>query len=233
MRPNLNIEFEARWLAWLILALEAVLAEIYIFNCWWKNKKSIPRIVGFLLVGAFLTFCLLLVLPPIQIELFPLEDKIQYKITELSELRERLSQKQEEVTQLIYDYHNGIVKIKNEILDETQQKSITTYEQASRDSRVNYDLILIQRKQAYIQKLTEIEQRLKIGTYELEYLEREADDDLKMAKILRNKETENLVEEINRVIKKYMPDASNLVINIDDKGLQSPEEIWREIVRQR
>jgi len=157
------------------------------------------------------------------------EKKIQKKINEITDLRQRLEQKQQEVQDLFDLYQTGIRKIKQEILLEKYHRKIFTYEQAAQNSQIAYDLSLIQRKEAYIQKLKEINLRLQKGTNELLYLEREAQDDLEMVKVLNSNEAEALVTEINKVIQKYLPDAEKLVINIDEKTLPSPQQIWEQI----
>ncbi|MCX6745726.1 MAG: hypothetical protein NTX00_01775 [Candidatus Parcubacteria bacterium] len=228
---SLDLWFSPAWYIWLILIPISLVVGNILIRHLRQKKKSKLLIIALIVVILIFLWGLYTVIPPLQNKFFPLETKIQAKIIELSSLRERLDKKKQEVSMLIQDYQDGIGEIKDEIRNEQNEKGITTYEQASADHRIKYDLALIQRKQAYIQKLKEISLRLEIGTHELEYLGREAADDAKMAKILRNAETESLVEEINRVIKKYMPDASNLVINIDEKSMQKPEEIWEEIIK--
>ncbi|MBN1325429.1 hypothetical protein JW977_00395 [Candidatus Falkowbacteria bacterium] len=157
------------------------------------------------------------------------ENKLDKKVKELSNLRMQLFRKQGEVKQLQAVYQNDINGLVREIKSEQQANHIYTYEQAKAHPRINYDLSLIQRKKAYIIKLSETEIKLQHGTYELEYLERQTIDDLRLVKTLKNEEVENLIDNINEIIDKYMPESGKLVINIDQSSLETPEKIWNDL----
>lgn len=157
---------------------------------------------------------------------------IQEKLNDLRQLRSKLSQKKKEVDGLRASYIVGIDQLKKEIKGEMKARNIKTFEQAKTSSRISYDLALIQRKQAYITKLDEIGTRLEAGAYELEYLERQAADDLSMATVLSSEETSKIINDINVVINKYMPDSNKLVVNIDESSLPSLEQIWQDINSQ-
>ena len=43
-------------------------------------------------------------------------------------------------------------------------------------------------------------------------------------------ETKKLTAEINQVLEKYLPEAGDLAIKLDDKELKPPEKIWQEII---
>lgn len=157
--------------------------------------------------------------------------ELKKKINDLSSLRQKLTGKKEDIGRLKVEYHNDILSLTNEIKTEQRTNNIQTFYQARQHPRISYDLSLIQRKKAYIAKLQETEIKLQQGTYELEFLEREAVDDLKMAKTMNNQELEKLIRDINNVIARYLPEAGDLAVNIDPKSMQSPEQIWQEIQR--
>jgi len=159
------------------------------------------------------------------------EVKLEKKVQELSDLSQQLSKKQAEVKNLIGIYQNDIKDLTLEIKSEQKRNNIRTFSQAQQHPRISYDLSLIQRKQAYIDKLQETEIKLQNGTYELEFLKRQAVDDLRIVKTLGSEEVENLVKDISKVIEKYMPEAGELAIEVDPRSMQTPEQIWREINR--
>ncbi|MCX6745283.1 MAG: hypothetical protein NTX82_07230 [Candidatus Parcubacteria bacterium] len=157
------------------------------------------------------------------------EVKLEKKVSELSDLRQQLIQKQQEVRKLQTEYQNDIRSLINEIKSEQKSNKIQTFYQAQQHPRISYDLSLIQRKKAYIAKLQETEIKLQHGTYELEFLERQAIDDLKIVKTLGSDRVEKLVTEINTIISKYLPEAGELAIEVDPKSMQTPEQIWNQI----
>jgi IS1 family transposase len=159
------------------------------------------------------------------------EAKIEKKVKELNDLYATLSQKQKEVAGLQADYQRSIKELEKEIRSDQKKYHISTYEQASQNSRISYDLALIQRKEAYITKLDEVAQRLQTGTLELEFLRRQSEDDLKMVKVMDKEEIDKLAGQINTVIEKYLPEAGNLAIEIDENSLESPEQIWQRIAQ--
>jgi hypothetical protein len=157
------------------------------------------------------------------------EVRLEKKVRELSDLRQQLIAKQNEVRNLQSEYQNDIRALTSEIKSEQKKANIQSYYQAKQHPRISYDLSLIQRKQAYITKLKETQVKLEHGAYELEFLERQSIDDLKMVKALGNEQVEALVGNINTVIAKYLPEAGKLAIEVDPNSMQTPEQIWQQI----
>ncbi len=160
---------------------------------------------------------------------FGQEAKIEKKVKELNDLYFTLSQKQKEIVNLRADYGRSIKELEKEIRQDKKKYKVSTYAQASQNSRISYDLSLIQRKQAYITKLDEVTERLQSGTLELEFLRRQSEDDLKMIKVMDQEQIDQLASQINTVIEKYLPESGKLVIEVDENSLESPENIWERI----
>ena len=157
------------------------------------------------------------------------EAKLKKKIAELSELQESLDKKQKEVADLIITYNSEIDTLIKEIKTDQSQDNVKTFSQAQKHPRIAYDLSLIQRKKAYIAKLEDTQVRLRNGTFELQFLERQVDDDLRLYKTLPEKEVTELVSKVTKVIDQYLPEASELALNIDPNSMPSAESIWQEI----
>ena len=157
------------------------------------------------------------------------KSELKDKIKDLSSLRQNLSDKKLEIQRLEIEYQNDISLLSAEIRTDQKASAIQTYDQARQNTRISYDLTLICRKKAYIAKLQETEVKLQQGTFELEFLEREAIDDQKLLTTLNNQEVEKLVGDINKVIAKYLPEAGKLAIEVDPNTMQTPEQIWQQI----
>ncbi len=157
--------------------------------------------------------------------------QLEKQVEELNELSNNLRKKKNEINGLRIEYRQDIIFLKNEIRSEKRKHKIKTYQQAKNNSHISYDLALIQRKIAYINKLDEVFLHIQLGVLELEYLQRRAEDDLKMVKVMDEQGIKKLSNDINVGIEKYSPEADKLVIEIDDKSLQSQKKIWREIIK--
>jgi hypothetical protein len=157
--------------------------------------------------------------------------QLEKQVEELNEISNNLRKKKKEVNSLRVEYRQDITFLKNEIRSEKRKHKIKTYQQAKNNSRISYDLALIQRKIAYINKLDKIFLRIQFGALELEYLQRRAEDDLKMQKVMDEQEIKQLYNDINVCIEKYLPEINKLAIEIDDKSLPSQKEIWQDIIK--
>jgi hypothetical protein len=155
--------------------------------------------------------------------------EISQKIAELTALKQRLVQKDKEAYDLIMDYYNGMRELVSEIEREKRAFNITTYADSQGNARITNDLLLIQRKWAYICKLEEIRTGLQNGYSETEYLERQASDDLKLVSVLNSEEAKSLIKQLNEVISKYQSSSDKLVIDENDLNMRPVEQLWNDL----
>ncbi|MCX6744628.1 MAG: hypothetical protein NTX82_03850 [Candidatus Parcubacteria bacterium] len=161
------------------------------------------------------------------------QGKLETKLSELTDLSDKLKTKKEEALKLKADYRQEISSLEQEIRQEVKANNLKSFTEANHNTRINYDLALIQKQKAYITKVEELEQRLNNGVLEMEFLQRSTEADLKMVKTFNEKEITELTGKINTVIEKYLPDAGALVVNIDNAKLEKPQKIWEEIVKKK
>lgn len=160
-------------------------------------------------------------------------EELQKKIQEISALQVKLEAKKKQ-SKVIRIKFNAIIKaLKKEIINKQQRLGITSYQQANRSPRINYNLRIIQRLMIYNDKLSEMIVKMQVGNAELEFLNQQASDDLKIVKVLADKKIEKLVVQINHIVGKYLPDADKFVINIDDIAVPKFEDIWNQIMREK
>ncbi|MBN1325430.1 hypothetical protein JW977_00400 [Candidatus Falkowbacteria bacterium] len=160
------------------------------------------------------------------------QHQLEVKVKEVKKLKKALEKKIIEVRDLRSEYSNSVANLKGEILAESRAHNIVYYDQAIRNQRISYDLVLIQRKRAYIIKLDEISVRLKRGVVELEFIQRQTEDDVRLVAVLKNEKVNQIISDINEVISRYLPDTSKLEINIDPSEMQTPQQIWYEIIQE-
>ncbi|HDQ22525.1 MAG TPA: hypothetical protein ENN28_00965 [Candidatus Uhrbacteria bacterium] len=156
---------------------------------------------------------------------------LEGKIIELQNLQQELIQKRDQVNDLIKVYQEEITILSEEIRQDSRAVGVNIFNQAQNHQRIVLDLKLIQMQKAYIAKLEETNSRLQNGIYELQYLERQARIDLKIYEILPDDEVREMIFNINKTINLYMPEAKELVLEVDPAMMPSQEQIWEEIFR--
>lgn len=154
------------------------------------------------------------------------------KINSLAKLKKRIEKKKRETVRTREEYYDDIGRYKKEILEEKRlSRGINSYAEAIRSKRINSNLSLIQRQLAYVEKLTELEYRLNMGSEELLYLEREARADLEIVKVLQTKD--QLISRIDRALHDYHPNSERFALSKGKLNLKSTESIWNDIVSKK
>ena len=119
-------------------------------------------------------------------------DKININLEKAKSLRAEFLKKQDEIKRLIGLYREDINKIQNEIKLEIKRKNIISYKQAANNNKIRLGLLIIQRNQAYIDKLAEPLQYLNRGSEELLYIEHQTRNDMQMYKIINGIELDEV-----------------------------------------
>ncbi|MBW1701179.1 MAG: hypothetical protein JRJ11_02910 [Deltaproteobacteria bacterium] len=156
--------------------------------------------------------------------------KLQNKIGAISALREKLITRHATAIELIDKLEILMIELKREIKSKQKQLKITSYQEATRNPRIDYNIKLIQQVLVYISGLKKKIPYLKTGNDELEFLYQQADDNLKIFETLNDMKIEKLLDRINHVSNKYESEANHLLIDIDNIALTSPEKIWDKIM---
>ncbi|MCK5211967.1 hypothetical protein KAJ89_04660 [Candidatus Parcubacteria bacterium] len=159
------------------------------------------------------------------------KEKIQKKINDLEDLQEKIFEKKEQVTSLQSKYKNQIIDLKKEVSTLQTRNKIDAYSRAIEHPRIRHNLVLMQKKLAYLEKLNQINVRLIYGNEELIYLQRDAQTDIDMVEVIDEKFIKELLDRIDKAIAEYLPDAGKLYIDASDIELKSQEEIWQEILQ--
>jgi hypothetical protein len=151
------------------------------------------------------------------------------KIEEITELRDRLLRKQEEVVGLRKQYRNGIEELEKEISDELQKREIRTFLQAMEDSAIVFTLKTIQRRQAYVQQLEKPSRWIEQACEELLYLKRRTVMDMEVAEIAGGIDLNRNLRLINAAVRKYETTADKLALDMKNAQLKPLENIWKRI----
>ena len=155
--------------------------------------------------------------------------ELRSKMTEILSLRERLIERQAQAFKLRGQLKEIMMELEEEIGTEKNRLKINSYQAASRSPRIDFNLKLIQKILGYISGLDKKIEYLNIGSEELRFLYRQADDDLKILETVHDIEIDNLVDQINQISKKYQGQDEKLLIDSGDFDLIPPERIWNNM----
>ncbi len=124
-------------------------------------------------------------------------------------------------------YQNDINGFVSEIQEEKRKYNITST--AAATERMLYDIRLIQERDAYLVKLSEIEKVTKNGLEEAVYLLRQIDGTKGMAKIIVD--GKSLSDNTENILKKYGSFAEPVAIKPSELVFKTPMVIWQQYVK--
>lgn len=152
---------------------------------------------------------------------------LQTKINEVVNLKNGLEKKRGEMQNARTEYQAEIAVLKTEIEQERRSGNIGDYSQALKNKRIRNNLLLIQRQMAYIDKIDKLEFTLSQGIEEMLYLERKAKADMKIVRLLDNKD--ELVQKIDNSLKNYAPYATRFALDEKRLNFVPIKRIWQEM----
>jgi len=158
-------------------------------------------------------------------------DLMEQTIEDISDLREQMSLKMTEATQIHGKLQERAEELKEEIREEKKQGKVKNFQQTSQLPRIYFNLKLLQTLLAYMH---EIESRIlyyKTGNQRLEFLLIQAQDDLKVIKTLRSLDVQELLLQTNEAIAIHQPAIQGHMMDMEDITLPPVEVVWRETVR--
>lgn len=158
-------------------------------------------------------------------------EALQAKICEVVALKNTLLKKREEMQKVRCEYEKEIEELKNEITQEQAINKVDDFSQAMKNKRIRNNLTLIQRHLAYINKITKLENSLSQGIEELLFLERKTRADIKIVRLLDNKD--ELVKKINGSLSNYANSSSRFVLDAKGLNFTPLKKIWQEIVPEQ
>jgi hypothetical protein len=158
--------------------------------------------------------------------------ELSRKISEMSSLQRNVGNQVDIAVQTREQLQKQIDELVYEINQEMVSRQIKTYPAAKKNSRIKYNLRLIQQLHAYIERLKQREKYFRIGNQTLEHLQQQVSDDLQLIRTLNDMEIDKLIYEINVALDEYIPETQKPVFAIDDIQRKAPEIIWNEIFKR-
>ena len=160
-------------------------------------------------------------------------DILRQKIGQILSLREKISKKRMQAIEIRENLKGQVSELKAEIIGDQKRLEIMSYEEAIHSPRIYYDLMLVLQLHAYISKLNKKIEVFADGNAKLEFLCRQADDDLKIIETLNHMRVERLMAQIDKALREYISIDDEYLLNANDIVLEKPVEIWNEIIQQK
>lgn len=154
---------------------------------------------------------------------------LRSKMAEISLLRQKVIERNVQASELCEQLKQRIKELEKEIKGEGKGMTITSFQEAIRNPRIDYNIKLIQKILSYTSRLKEKIQFFTIASEELAFVHQLAEDDLRILATLDDMKIEKVIDEIDKITGKYESEAARLII--DSNGiLNPPEEIWARIM---
>lgn len=161
---------------------------------------------------------------------YPTKKKLQKRYDELVALDKNLERKKEEVSTLYDNFSSDIEELEDEIRTVVNKNNLNDFNQMLKETRIRYNLELLQQKRAYLKKLTSFYKQLMLGNEEILFLKRKTKSDLQVAQVLDEKEMKDLIQQIEATLNKNLPYADQLAIEVSPQDLESKEQILQNIL---
>lgn len=159
-------------------------------------------------------------------------NKYSAKLEEITSIRKKLLIKEKEIADLIRNYKNGISEMENEILSVKQNNQVNSFSAAIKNKKIEFGIMTIQRRQAYIKKISTPYKWLNQGIEELLYLKRKIEIDAQISRVVNGIDMDKMIQEIDVVIQSYRTGIEKLEIDMKNVELMPLETIWERIIEK-
>ena len=153
------------------------------------------------------------------------------RLREVDILRQVLLAKREEIGRLRQRYQYGVLELEEEIARFIKRTGVDGLAQALKERQVEFNLDIIQRRQAYADSLDKPLRWIDAASEKLLYLQRRALYDLQVQQAATGVDMDAHLREIDAAIRNFQPTPENLAVNTACP-LQPLEALWKRLVEQ-
>lgn len=162
----------------------------------------------------------------------PKATELQQRLADIHLLHRQLQEKIEGAEGLRESLYAEMKMLRGEVVALKKENGVDSFNTAIKIPRIRYNLTLIRELKGYIANFNEKIRFLQIGADKLYYLYQQAEDDLKIIHTLNDLKIEALQSQIDAVMGAYLPEAHKLLIDLNRIPYETPERIWKEILRK-
>ena len=157
-------------------------------------------------------------------------EQLEQKIADLALLYQQLEDRSQQAAAIRSALAAQRKTLETEIYFLMKSEKIDSYEQADKNLRIHYNVELLGSILAYSTVLEEKIKEYEIGRDKLAYLQKLAQDDIKMIAALDNLKIDALMTQISLVINRYLPDAHVIQLDPDAIAPVKPRTVWQQVV---
>ena len=154
---------------------------------------------------------------------------LEQKISEISALKARVIDKIDQALRMRTDLQQQLNNLRIEIRTEQMLSNIDSHHKALQNSRIRYNLYLIQQLKAYLDRLDSRIAYFQAGKAQLKFLIHQIKDDMAIIHTLKDMEIEKLLVRIHGVLDEFIPETNKQIFNAANIQLSPIEHIWDEI----
>jgi len=158
-------------------------------------------------------------------------DELQQRLADISLLHGQLQEKIKGAVDLREELYGEVKQLRSEVLSLKKEKKIRSFSEGVEFPRIRYNLTLMRELKGYIANFNDKIRFLQIGSDKLYYLYHQAEDDLRIIHTLNDLKVDALQSQIDGVIAEYLPEAHNLLIDLNRIPYEKPERIWEQLLR--
>ncbi|MGD2098881.1 MAG: hypothetical protein PVG35_14970 [Desulfobacterales bacterium] len=154
---------------------------------------------------------------------------LEGRINDIALLRAKIIDKIDQAVEIRRYLEQRSDKLQAEIRSEQMRADIHSYQAALQNLRIRNNLRLIQTLQAYIKLINERIDYYQTGNGRLRFLIDQIHDDLAIIGILKDMQTQDLIDRIDLVFNEFNPELQKPIINIAHIRLLPTEYVWENI----
>ena len=163
--------------------------------------------------------------PPTRSEMF------EQKMDQILAVRDKLSEKRAQAASIREKLNEQILALKLEVLAKQRVMGMTSYEEAVKSQRIDYNIKLIQQLKAYTSKLSERIRYYEDGYDKMRFRYQEADDNFKIIELWSDAKTKRLMAKIDRALNEYQAENEPHMFTNKQIVLDNPLKIWTEVIQ--
>ncbi len=145
-------------------------------------------------------------------------------MAEISLLNNQMAQRKVDAENIRDALIKQLKSIQSETRDELKKKKIGSENKAKKDPRIRHNMMLIAEISAYIDRYTQKIRYYRVACDRLTYLYQKADDDLKIVSTLSGLKIDALIDQANRLIDDYMPQAQTILLSPQTITIKEPDQ---------
>ncbi len=158
-------------------------------------------------------------------------EMFEQKMQQILVVRDKLSEKRAQAASIREKLNEQILALKLEILAKQRVMGLTSYEEAVKSPRIDYNIKLIQQLKAYASKLAERIKYYEDGYAKMRFRYQETEDNFKIIELWSDTKTKRLMAKIDKAMNEYPAANRPHMFTNKQIALDNPLKIWTEVIQ--